>query len=428
MPPVDKNGHVLILGAGVSGLAAAYALQKRGIKYTVLEARGRTGGRVLTHTIEPDTGLHVELGAEWVGASHERLIGLCKELDLKLLDHTFKTHVMLGEKYYTPDTWQPNVEWEKKYATLLEKFRKMTDRERLRFDKIDWWRYLVSQGIPERELELHELNDSTDFGETIRNVSAYSGIAEYAESSPNNEMDFKIEGGNTQVVKKLIEKIGADKILLDKKVTKIAQNGKQAEVFCADGTRLTGSRVVCTLPAPAVLGIEWNPALPAEQAEALQQLQYARIVKSSVLCHERFWKDESLSLVTDTLPHFFFHTTKNQPGTKGVLTSYAVGDKAHVFSRLGNAQKIRKMAEALQPAFGDAAAFTETVASYYWADDAFTQGAYAIYDVNQWFGIRDAMATGFRNVVFTGEHLADWQGFMEGAIQTGQDAAQALAG
>ena len=257
--PIDKTGHVLILGAGVAGLAAAYELQKKGIAYTLLETRTRTGGRIFTHTIDQATGMHIELGAEWVGASHERLIALCKDFGLKLIDHTFQSHVLLQEKYHTPATWQRDTEWDKKYLELLEKFRKASDKDRLAMDRIDWWRYLLNQGIPERELELHELNDSTDFGESIRNVSAYSGIAEYAESSPNNEMDFKIEGGNSQLIKKLVEKVGADKILTGKKVTQVNQIGKQLTVVCADGSNYTGTKIICTLPAMAVMGIHWIP-------------------------------------------------------------------------------------------------------------------------------------------------------------------------
>jgi len=428
VPPIAKNGHVIILGAGVSGLAAAYVLQKKGIQYTLLEARNRIGGRIFTHTIDEATGLHAELGAEWVGASHERLIALCKELGLKLLEHTFQTHTLLRDQYHTPTTWQPDTDWEKKYQQLMAQFRQKSEKERMRLDKIDWWRYLVGQGIPERELELHELNDSTDFGETIRNVSAYAGMAEYAESSPNNEMDYKIEGGNSQLIQKLTGKVGPEKILTGRKVTHVNQTGKKVEVVCADGTRFTGTKVICTLPATAVMGIQWNPVLPGAQAEALQQLQYARIIKSSVLFRERFWREESLSIVSDTLPQFFFHTTKNQPGPKGVLTSYTIGDKAHIFAKLSNAQKSRQICEALKPAFGDTHPQSEAVMSYYWGDDIITQGAYAVYDVNQWYGLREAIARPFRNVLFTGEHLADWQGFMEGAIQTGEDAAKALIG
>lgn len=426
--PLEKNERVIILGAGISGLAAAHYLHRKGVPFTVLEARNRVGGRIFTHTIDEPSGLHVELGAEWVGASHGRMISLCKELGLNLLDHTFQGSVLQKEKYHPASTLIRNKDWEHKYQTLLERFRHMDEKEKKSLDKIDWWRYLVKQGIPQPELEWHELNDSTDFGESIRNVSAYAGIAEYAESSPNNEMDYKIEGGNSQITNKLTNVIGVNTIQINKKVIQVNQTGRQVEVVCEDGTKTTGHRVVCTLPAVAVSGIQWNPALPEAKTEALQQLQYARIIKSSVLFRERFWKDESLSIISDTLPHYFFHTTKNQSGTKGVLTSYAVGDKAYIFSMLSNEQKIKQICQALKPAFGEVEAYAEKTASHYWGDDAYTQGAYANYDVGQWYGLREAIAKPFRNILFTGEHVADWQGFMEGAAQTGQDAAKALAG
>ncbi len=50
---------------------------------------------------------------------------------------------------------------------------------------------------------LRDLQDSTDFGETIRMMSAYAAAAEYFESSPANEMDFKMEGGNSRLVNAL---------------------------------------------------------------------------------------------------------------------------------------------------------------------------------------------------------------------------------
>lgn len=58
---------VVIIGAGVSGLYAATLLEKAGVDYTILEARDRTGGRVLSGEVltnEPD-GIYVDMGATW---------------------------------------------------------------------------------------------------------------------------------------------------------------------------------------------------------------------------------------------------------------------------------------------------------------------------------------------------------------------------
>jgi monoamine oxidase len=60
---------------------------------------------------------------------------------------------------------------------------------------------------------------------------------------------------------------------------------------------------------------------------------------------------------------------------------------------------------------------------YYWGNDAYSHGAYALYGKGQWFRVRQLLARTFLHTHFAGEHLADWQGFMEGAVQTGEDAA-----
>ena len=66
------------------------------------------------------------------------------------------------------------------------------------------------------------------------------------------------------------------------------------------------------------------------------------------------------------------------------------------------------------------------IASYAWQRDPFTEGAYALYRPGQWFGIRPILQRPHGKVLFAGEHLADWQGFMEGAVETGEAAAKGL--
>ncbi len=425
--PNLKEKKVLIIGSGISGLAAAYKLKKAGVKVTLVESRNRVGGRIFTHTFDNEN-LTCELGAEWVGASHERLISLCDEFKLELQNHQFETHLTLNNKYKKPGDWGFSPEWDEKYKKLLNDFNELPDGsdEKNNFDKLDWWRYLVNQGINEDDLEMRELLDSTDFGESIRQVSAYAGIAEYAESSEKNEMDFHIKGGNSKIIYKLAEAVGYENIILKTKVEKVEQKKYSTKVYCSNGNAYEADYIICTVPTYSLLKINWEPALSKEYLEALNELQYARIIKSSLLFSERFWKDESLDMITDTLPHYFFHSTKNQSGTKGILTSYAVGDRAYVLSKINEQEKINEICKALNPAFGDVEKYAEKLVSYYWGSDSYSQGAYAIYNKNQWLQVRDTLNKNHQNVFFAGEHLADWQGFMEGAINSGEDAAEKI--
>ena len=131
-------------------------------------------------------------------------------------------------------------------------------------------------------------------------------------------------------------------------------------------------------------------------------------------------------MITDTLPHYFYHSTKNQAGTKGILTSYAAGDRAYILSKMNERKKITEICKALEPAFGDVTKYAERVVSHYWGSDLYTRGAYAVYNKHQWLDVRNTLNKNHGGVYFAGEHLADWQGFMEGAINSGEDAADKI--
>ena len=418
-----KNPKVIIIGAGFAGLAAAYKLHQRKIDFVILEARSRIGGRVFSHTIDANEKLVVELGGEWVGKSHERMIALCDEFKLKLFDNYMNSRLIYKGEYFDKGNWGFTKEWEKKFEQMKADYKKLSDAGAKKLDKIDFWRHLVNNGCDGKDLELKELMDSTDFGESLRHVSAYAAIGEYAESNATNEMDLKITGGNDQLAYAFERAIGGDKIKKEHKVQKIEQ-GAKVKVTCASGQVFDGDFIICTVPTFSAKKINWIPALPVDTQMAMNELQYARINKNAILYSERFWKDENFDLVTDQPGHYFYHATKNQPSAKGVLISYSFGDKAPVIKAQTDAWKAEMINMSLKTAFGDTKQLLEKQQDYYWGDDEYSKGAYAMYGVGQWFGILPVLQKPFLRTHFAGEHLSDaWQGFMEGAIETGEAAA-----
>ena len=421
---IRKPSSVIVIGAGFAGLAAANYLRKKKIKVTVLEARNRIGGRVHSFNI-PNEDLVVELGAEWVGKSHERILTMCEEYQLELFNNQFESHLVYKGKYYGKGEWKYSEDWDLKWKDMLKKYQSMTDAQKRSIDKYDWWRYLVNHGCEGRDLEIRELLDSTDFGESIRHVSAFAALAEYAESSEKNEMDFKIRGGNIQLANKMATDIGHEHILMEHAVTKIEQGVNKVKVHCSNGKVFTADRIICCLPTFSVKKIQWMPGLPTEKVNAINALQYARINKHPVLFSERFWP-EDFDMATDLPAHYFYHATKNQPGDKGVLISYTIGDKAAVIANQEEEFHRTIISQALEPAFGDITSKMQHHWNYYWGNDEFSRGAYALYGIGQWFTIMPVLKKHFMNTYFAGEHLADWQGFMEGAIQSGEEAAEAI--
>jgi monoamine oxidase len=421
---IGKKPKVIIIGAGFAGLAAAFYLYRKKIDFVVLEARNRVSGRVHSHTIDPGENLVVELGAEWVGNSHTRMQNLCNEFGLDLQNNQFDTHLIYKGVYHKKGEWNYSDEWKTKFDSIIKNYPKLTQAQKLKMDKIDWWRFLINNGCDGRDLDIRELLDSTDFGESIRRVSAFAALAEYAESSEKNEMDLKIKGGNMLLAKSMAAEIGEEKILLEHAVDKVVQQSKGGvTVYCKNGKSFTGDKIICTVPGYSAGGIKWDPVLPTDQANALNELQYARINKNPLLFNERFWQDESFDMVTDQSPHYFYHATKNQPSKKGVLISYTIGEKAAVVANQTDEWKAAMIQQTLEPHFGDVRSLLASQANYYWGGDEFSRGAYAVYGPGQWFRLRPILHRSHVHTHFAGEHLADWQGFMEGAINTGEEAA-----
>lgn len=423
-----RRGSAVIIGAGFSGLAAAFKLKNAGWKVTVLEARDRVGGRVYSH-LDPNTGLVCELGAEWVGESHERLKALCHDFEIPLQKHQFEDRLLRDGRIYKPGEWGFSPKAKAAFEKVIKGYDKLTLAQQHRLDKQDWWDYLEKIGFNEDDLLIRDLMDSTDFGESIRHVSAFSALAEYAESSPHNEMDYKMTGGNSRLAAEFAKRITPENIRLSTKVISVKQrrgivtvetdaNGAVEQIKC--------DAVICTAPIQSLLKIKFDPPLSPAQQSAAEQLVYARIMKNSVVYDERIWKDEDFSLVSDLTSHYYFHSTQNQAGKAGILTSYAIGEKADVLASQSNDRRMRIVAGDLTALDPRAPELPQRIVSYAWQRDPYTDGAYALFKPGQWFGIRPILQRPHDKVLFAGEHLADWQGFMEGAIETGEAAANAL--
>ena len=234
-------------------------------------------------------------------------------------------------------------------------------------------------------------------------------------------------GGNSRLVNELAARVGPQNIRLNMPVQAIEQRAGRVRVKTL-GEQFTADACICTVPARTLDQIKFDPPLPAAQASVIDQLQYARIIKNSVLFRERFWGAEDFSLVSDVTSHYYFHSTKDQANPEGILCSYAIGEKADVLAAQDAERRTDIITRDLLPLDKRAPTLARSIQSYAWQRDRYTQGAYALYRPGQWFTIRPVLQRPHGKVLFAGEHLADWQGFMEGAVVTGEAAAKSLTG
>jgi monoamine oxidase len=441
---MKKSKKCIVIGSGLAGLAAAYHLSLNGCKVTVLEARNRLGGRVLTHHFCKAPELNCELGGEWIGNNHDNMKSLCTKFKLGLQKHQYANSFWNG---VTPAQFVPPREWcmSPEALAIWNKFQKdfykFGIKRQQRMDKIDWWTQLKELGFSREDLMRRDMMDSTDFGETIRMNSALTAATEYLSTKDENvddtdEMDFKVRGGNSRLVHALARAIGMENIRTEHAVIAIHQRGRHVQLYVqGSSTAIQSDYCVCAIPAHCMTEIDWGKRPPKDKLEAAAQLQYARITKTAVLCAKRFWPDPPVggfSVCTNLASDFCFDATFGQSGAKGILCSYAVGDKAVDIATSPRDKLKYWIAEDVANAHGlnwdqgHSRKIALDLEQQAWQADPFTRGAYAFYRPGQWFTVRPALQKRFGRVFFAGEHVADWQGFMEGAVQTGYDAAKAI--
>jgi monoamine oxidase len=456
----QKGRSCIIIGAGLAGLAAALRLVERGWTVDIFEAFPLIGGRVQTfHFQDQAPELNCELGGEWIGEHHERMRALCAQFQLPLQDHryAFAFPDKSGQEpapFFPAGAWPFRPESEPKLKQFLSDFKNpaiYSLRRQKELDQYDWWSWLLKLGFSHRDLWRRDLMDSTDFGETIRLASAYIAAGEYSASNDYDEMDSKVIGGNHLLPEAMLGRIlqdGTSSLHLSHLVTEVHQGPANVEVRARhyvplfhgeleipEGPEIsrTADFCICAIPARTVNRIHWIPALPVEQAAAADELQYCRIMKTVVLYEERFWMNSAsqptgggYSWFTEGVSDFCFESTQGQNGPRGILCSYAIGDKADDLARASLPDLQRWITDDIAEACGlpKGSGTPRDIKAIPWQLNPFSQGAYAFYRCGQWFRVRSLLAQTHLGVHFAGEHLdEEWQGFMEGAVRTGEAAA-----
>jgi monoamine oxidase len=348
---------VLILGAGMAGLVAAYELSKLGHDVTVLEARTRPGGRV--HTLrEPFSDrLYAEAGAARIPANHDITLKYVKEFALEL---------------------------EPFYPSRLNA---------VRFDR----------GSRE-EVTIDGFTDAM-----TRN---YGG-----ELGGNPERWSKIKGGSDLLPKAFAEKL-TNKIHYGSAVVKIEQDASQARVVYLSGGRqqnVTADNVVCTIPFSVLRDIDL-PGLSSRKKEIINNTRYDAVSRVYLQTKNRFWEDKGLNGFAFTSGAIeIWQPTWSQPGPRGILMTYARPGEAERITKLKENERIATTLKQLDSIFDGLQANFERGATKCWLDDEWSRGAWAFVGFSDFF---TASAREGR-IHFAGEHLSPWFSWMQGALSSG---------
>lgn len=458
--PAGGGNPVAILGAGIAGLTAAYRLQKAGVPCEIFEASDRTGGRMFTRYDFNKDGMFCELGGELVDTDHEDLITLAGELgveiqELKAEDKGVDLYYF-GGKHYADEQLIPLFQPFAKrlaedQAPLYNEAEDFLTEPAAKFDKISMAEYLsdAGKGVEKWVIDMIRTAYVIEYGRDAEEQSALNLIT-YLE--PDTTDGFKIfgssdeskriKGGSSTLPNALVRALeGKVKINRGYQLVKVSGSaaGMGLTFTTSGGTKTVKfTRVICTLPFTTLRLVEGVQALPIspEKKESIAKLGYGNNAKVMLGFTERWWRNPAVqlpapsngSLFTDLPFQCIWETSRGQAGESGILTNYLGGSAAKQFT----AARFDAIKGELDRVFpGIKEKFDGKRAMMNWPEYKLTKGSYACPLVGQYLTSL-AAAPGAEldgRLIFAGEHTSgDYSGFMNGAVESGNRAAQEILG
>jgi monoamine oxidase len=447
--PDSRETDVVIVGAGLAGLAAARKLTAEGIDCVLLEARDRVGGRTLNHSI--GDGKIVEVGGQWVGPTQTRVLELMRELGL--------------ESFPTYSQGEHVIEYKgelKRYTGTIPKLgaRVLADFGQAQW-KLDRMARKVPADAPWTAPKAKEWDSQTLWSWMRRNVytqGARDGLSLGVEAvwaaqpedlsllhvlfyissaggidalwdTEGGAQDSRVVGGSQLISIRMAEELG-DRVVLDAPVRRIVYGPDRVTVH-ADGIDVDARRAIVAMPPTLTCRIAYDPPVPALRDQLTQRIPQGAVIKCMAIYHRPFWRDRGLTGQATSIEGPVKLTFDNSPpdGTPGVLLGFLEGNQARELGAASPEARRAAVIDCFKRLFGPEAGSPLDYVDKSWADEEWTRGCYGCYmPTGAWTVYGPQLRAPVGPIHWAGAETATvWSGYMDGAVRSGDGAAQAVA-
>ena len=423
--------RVVIAGAGLAGSSAAFELARRGAYVHVVDARSRLGGRV--HTLRDADGIHAEAGGEFIDHPHHAIRDLAASLRLPLVG-VLRAGFGLALRHGRRTTIHPSpaAAW----RALTQRLRPIVDAYR---DAGASWDTAAAVAIARQTID-----DLVPIGTRPASARAFVEalrgfyLAEPDALSALVLVDQMLGGeppgrsrayrGNDRLIAALARRIERRvRIDLGVAVRAIVQNGRGVRVTVdgAGGRRheIAADYVIVTLPPPLVRACAFDPPLPARQRAALEALTMGAATKISLRFDRPWWRRSGRPRAFGSNLPFGAVWESGEEQRAAVLTLLGgASASASVAAAAGDAGTVCDMLRVLGTPSSPGSLIGRAVS---WERERWSTGGYAVFGAG--FDPRDRrlLSAPHGRMLFAGEHTSEhWQGFMNGAVESGQAAAR----
>lgn len=457
-PPVlaQQPRRILVVGAGASGLTAAYELMQAGFDVQLFEASDRAGGRMHTLRAPFSNGLYAEAGAQSLAGKGPG-IAYAREFGLELLPFSFEQ--TLGSLAYfkgqrlihrpdnpasLPFALRPEEQglsinelhfrYRRAPVFAMENLQSLAppglQSEALaELDNTNFQDFLLEQGASEAAIEAMMsvyLRAYADSPELINSLQLIREIVSFFGASGA----FSIAGGNDQICGELAQRLG-DRVHYRSPVRAIQQTGSgiALSIEGSDGLEsVGGDAVIVTPPPPVLLEIDFQPALPESTMNALHAAIGIPVTLTYVQTRSRFWQEQSLdgNAVTDLPVAYIQDMTSMQDNDKGILASMTYSSQAEAMAGLSALQRQQQLRSTLALLYPDSLDLDESGTTVAWGDDPWHRCGHVAFRPGTYVDSIGALRQSHGRLLFAGDTVWGVSGYSHSAFASGMEAATTI--
>jgi monoamine oxidase len=450
-----RTADAIVVGAGISGLAAARQLAGAGKSVIVLEARNRVGGRMLNHSL--GGGKVTEAGAEFVGPTQDHILALAKEVGVG----TFKSYNTGKNVYYKHgqrSTYDdslptgavpidPTIDADIIKAVLqLDQMSQSVPvdapwraQNAEEWDSQTLWSWFKENQINPQVQGVVSAATEAIFGAEARDISLLFTLF-YIAASGNEQnpgtfernfntaggaQESRLIGGSQLIAIRVANQLGGA-VQLNTPVRRIEQTSTGVNVIADTGT-FTGKQVIVAIPPPLAGRIQYEPLLPSLRDQLTQKMGMGTLMKAEAVYDKPFWRDAGLNgqAVSDTGPVKVTFDNTPPDGSPGVLMGFIGGHEARTLGQLPFSQQRDAALQSFANYFGPQAKKPNDFILMNWSTEEWTRGCpVSTLAPGVLFDFGTALREPVGRIHWAGTETSTyWNGYMDGAVRAGERAA-----
>lgn len=425
----SRSADVIVVGAGISGLTAAYDLRREGVNVIVIEARDRIGGRVWTNTTALE--VPIDLGASFIHHAEESpLTPFCRRHHIATVVTPFD-----DIKMFLPDGMavspeqtdeavahfvvivgalevlagirqaegRPDIPLSKAIEIVLKELPPLTDEQKVLFGLAQSWFVRAATGAEPDQISLYATLSALGVG----------------------KRDRAFPGGYVQVANVLAKRLD---IRLAHVVEEIDHSGAKVKVKTDRGV-FTADHVVVTLPIGVLQSdmVRFTPALPRAKHNAIAAARLGVVNKLFLQFDEQFWDVDPVLLMHASEPQNRWPVFLNFQKVVGkpILMAFNSAEFGLATESLSQQALVRRALGVLRAMYGEGNVPEPTgAARSRWASDPYARGSYPFFPLGSRFDDRAVIAAPVRKrLFFAGDGTRGEDAEVRGAFSSGQRAA-----